>query len=88
VTEFGILHPSDYSFPLRIVSEFMIDAFDFLAGASGETGLEEDDNRLFQHWFWYSVFDDGDFPTGNLYDGSQVTLTLIGRDYRAYLSGE
>jgi len=69
-------------------TEFMIDAFDFLAGASGETGLAEDDNRLFQQWFWYSVFDDGDFPTGNLYDGSQGTLTVIGRAYRAYLSGE
>ena len=68
VTEFGILHPSDYGFPPEVVAEFMVDTFDFFMTAANDTGYPADDYRLVQWWFWYSVFDSGDFPTGNLYD--------------------
>ena len=88
VTEFGILHPVDYGFPPEVVTEFMLGAFEIMASASGDMGDPDDDHRLVQHWFWYSVYDDGDFPTGNLYDSRQGDLTAIGRAYRDYLSGE
>ena len=85
VTEFGILHPADYGFPPEVVTLFMIDAMEFMATASGETGDLEDNNHLVQYWFWYSVYDGHDFPTGNLYDPELESLTAVGQAYRRYL---
>lgn len=88
VTEFGILHPSDYGFPPEAVMTFMLGALDIMASAGDDTGDPADNYRLVQNWFWYSVYDDGDFPTGNLYDARQGELTVIGRAYRDYLRDE
>ena len=88
VTEFGILHPSDYGFPPEIVSDFMMGAFEFLLNATNETGFPADDDRLVQWSFWYSVYDDGDYQTGNLYDPNSGKLTPIGELFAAYLLGE
>jgi hypothetical protein len=87
VTEFGILHPADYGFPPEAVMAFMIGASDFMANAQGESGYPEDDGRLVQYWFWFSVYDHGDFPTGNLYDVDQERLTAVGQAFRRYLVG-
>jgi len=88
VTEFGILHPAEYGFPPEVVADFMIGAFDFFATAANETGYPADDNRLVQWWFWYSVFDGGDFPTGNLYDPETDQLTPLGQLFSSLVSGE
>lgn len=88
VTEFGILQPADYGFPPEVVTDFMLGALEILADARGETGDPDDHYQLVQNWFWYSVYNDGDFPTGNLYDSRQGDLTVVGRAYRDYLSDE
>lgn len=87
VTEFGILHPPDYGFPPEVVMDFMIGASDFMAIASGANGYPDDDGRLVQYWFWFSVYDHGDFPTGNLYDLERGSLNALGQAYRRYLVG-
>ncbi len=86
VTEFGILHPADYGFPPEVVADFMIGTFDFFATAANETGYPADDNRLVQWWFWYSVYDGEDFPTGNLYDPESDQLTPLGRLFSSLVS--
>jgi hypothetical protein len=88
VTEFGILHPADYGFPPETVIEFMIGASEFMSTATGATGDPDDGQRLVQYWFWYSVYDDGDFPTGNLYDAQQESLTAVGQAFIRYLTGQ
>ena len=88
VTEFGILHPSDYGFPPQAVADFMAGAIDFFLHATGEDGYAADDKRLVQWWFWYSVYDGGDFPTGNLYDPERDRLTEIGDVYAVFAKGE
>jgi len=88
VTEFGILHPVEYGFPSEKVAEFMIGAFDFFANAKNDTGYAADDHRLVQWWFWYSVFDGADYPTGNLYDPEQGQLTAIGQLFNSLVAGE
>jgi len=84
----GIVHPEDFGFPPDVVRQFMLGAFDFLSTATGEHGDPEDDYHLFQYWFWYSVYDDGDYPTGNLYDAPRDELTYLGQAYRDFLIGE
>lgn len=87
VTEFGILHPADYGFPPEAVMAFMIGASDFMATAKGDNGYPDDDDHLVQYWFWFSVYDHGDFPTGNLYDLEQGRLTAVGQAFRRYVVG-
>lgn len=87
VTEFGILHPRDYGFPPDVVVDFMVEALDFLMTVANENGYQADDNRLVQWWFWYSVYDGGDFPTGNLFDPMQNELTYLGEVYSSYIEG-
>jgi hypothetical protein len=86
VTEIGVLHPSDFGFPPEIVAEFMVGAFDILASVANDTGLPEDDGRLVQWWFWYSVYDKFDFPTGNLYEPENGRLTPLGEVFARYVS--
>jgi hypothetical protein len=88
VTELGVLHPFDYGFPPEVVAEFMIGAFDVLTSEVNETGLAEDGGRLVQWWFWYSVHDAVDFPTGNLYDPESGGLTPLGEVFARYVSAE
>lgn len=81
VTEFGILLPEDYGFPPEFVQRYMIDAFDYFRTAAGPNGLKSDGGRLVQYAFWYSLYDDGDYPTGNLFDAARNTLTPLGEAY-------
>ena len=37
-----------------------------------------DGGRLVQVAFWYILYDDGDYPTGNLYDAPADRLTPLG----------
>lgn len=78
VTEFGILLPEDYGFPPAFVQQYLRDAFSYLLTATGEEGLAADGGRLVQVAFWYILYDDGDYPTGNLYDAPADRLTPLG----------
>lgn len=85
VTEFGILLPADYGFPEEIVAEHLRQTMDFMRSATdADTGYPADGDRLVQIWFWYSLYDEGAYPTGNLYDPA-TGLTPLGEAYREYL---
>jgi hypothetical protein len=92
LTEYGILFPPDYGYPPEVIAAYLTDTFDFLLSAANETGYVPDGNRLFQWWFWYSLTDDEQFPSSNLYDRPTSQLTLIGQAYanyaRRFLSGQ
>ncbi|MEZ4517808.1 MAG: hypothetical protein R3C44_13640 [Chloroflexota bacterium] len=85
VTEFGILLPADYGFPDELVANYMRTTIEYMRTATGETGYPADDNRLVQYWFWYSIYDDGAYPTGDLYDPGTGELTPLGEAYREYV---
>lgn len=87
VTEFGILFPEDYGFPQEFVQNYMRMAFEYFLTATGETGLATNGGRLVQFAFWYSLYDDGDYQTGNLFDGTNGTLTELGKAYVRYVDG-
>lgn len=88
LTEFGILHPNDYGFPPDKVIAYMAGALDFLINARGDNGFTADDGRLVQWWYWYSLYDGEQYPTGNLYDPETGRLTPLGQAYAAFIRGE
>jgi hypothetical protein len=87
VTEYGILMYPDYGFEYPRVRDFMLGTFEFFRTATDDTlGMPADGNRLVQRWCWYSL-SDITYPTGNLIDYQDRTLTPLGRDFKAYLAG-
>lgn len=87
VTEFGILLPEDYGFPPEFVQGYMTGAFDYFATASGEIGQAADGGRLVQYAFWYSLYDEGAYQTGNLLNGELGVLTELGVAFIRYIDG-
>jgi hypothetical protein len=86
VTEFSVLMPPDYGFPLAVVRGFMTDAFDFLLSArDSSTGLSADGNRLVQRWAWYSLADTL-YSTGNLFDPATGQITPLGEAFARYVA--
>lgn len=85
VTEFGILFPEDYGFPPDVVQAYISEAYEYFRTATGPSGLAADGGRLVQIAFWYSLYDDGDYPTGNLYDAERDALTPLGEAYLGYV---
>lgn len=87
VTEFGVLMPPDYGFPLERVRDFMFAAFDFfLSATDSQFGHPADGNRLVQRWAWYSVADRV-YSTGNLFDPESGKITPLGRVFVQYATG-
>ena len=84
VTEFGILLPEDYGFPPEFVQDYMRQTYDYFLNATGQNGLAADGGRLVQYAFWYSIFDEGAYPTGNLYDARRGELTPLGEAFISY----
>lgn len=83
VTEYGILMPEAYGFPPKRVQAFMLSTFDlFLTLRDESLGLADDSHRLVQQWAWFSLAYD-EYPTGNLADLANGTLTSLGEAYRA-----
>ena len=85
VTECGVLLPEDYGFPPEFVRNYLMETFDYFLSATGENGLASDGDRLVQYAFWYSLFDEGAYPTGNLYDARRGALTPLGEAYIDYV---
>lgn len=86
VSEYGILMPESYGFPVEVVAGFMVDSFDFfLTAGDPETGYPADDNRLVQAFCWYSV-SDTTYPTPNLFAPETRRITPVGEVFRAYVS--
>ena len=81
VTEFGILLPEDYGFPPAFVQNYLTETFTYFLTATGENGLAADGGHLVQYAFWYSLYDEGAYPTGNLYDARQGVLTPLGQAF-------
>ncbi len=70
------------------MASFLTGTFDFLLQAASDTiGYPDDDNRLVQWAFWYSVYDPLEFPTGNLFDPETGELTTLGNIYTDYING-
>ena len=84
VTEFSVLMPEEYGFPLERVRAFMIAAFDYLMTATdADVGYPPDGNRLVQRWAWYSIADRV-YSTGNLFDPDTGQITPLGEVFAAY----
>ena len=87
VTEYGILMPASYGFPPEVVSDFLVNTFDFfLTARDPELGYPADDNRLVQAFNWYSIADTT-YPTSNLFDPETRNVSPVGETFKAYVSG-
>jgi hypothetical protein len=87
VTEYGILMPASYGFPPEVVSDFLVNTFDFfLTARDPELGYPADDNRLVQAFNWYSIADTT-YPTSNLFDPETRNVSPVGETFEAYVSG-
>ncbi len=84
VSEYGIPMPAEYGFDAQRVTDFMLGTFDImLTAADPEIGYPADDYRLVQRWAWFSLADDT-YPTGNLIDRADGSLTPLGQAYAGY----
>ena len=63
----------------------MLGTFDtMLTATDPELGYPADDYRLVQRWAWFSLSDDT-YPTGNLIDWADGSLTPLGQSYARYV---
>jgi hypothetical protein len=86
VTEYGILMPASYGFPPEVVSDFLVNTFDFfLTARDPELGYPADDNRLVQAFNWFSIADTT-YPTSNLFDPETRNVSPVGETFKAYVS--
>jgi hypothetical protein len=84
VTEYGILMPAEYGFPLDAVERFMLGSFEFFRTASDPSlGYPDDGYRLVQRWCWFSLVD-ARYPTGNLVHSVDGRLTPLGEAFAGY----
>ena len=86
ISEYGILMPEDYGFPLERVGAFLTGTFDIFRTMANGTGYAADDGRLVQWWFWYSLYDGQLYPTGNLWDSERQELTPLGKVWTDYVN--
>ncbi|HEX7555017.1 MAG TPA: hypothetical protein VF338_00225 [Leptolinea sp.] len=85
LTEFGILMPPDYGYPLDQVAKYMQDTFHWLQNTQDlATGYPGDDHQLVQRWAWFSLNYDL-YPAPNLADLKTNQLTLLGKTFRDYV---
>jgi hypothetical protein len=86
VSEYGIPMPAEYGFGAQRMTDFMLGTFDImLTTADPELGYPADDYRLVQRWTWFSLADDT-YPTGNLINRTDGSLTDLGQAYAGYVS--
>jgi hypothetical protein len=87
ISEYGILMPEDYGFPLERVGAYLTGSFHLFQTLSGADGYEPDEGRLVQQWFWYSLYDGEFYPTGNLFTPSTGEITPLGKIWADYVAG-
>jgi hypothetical protein len=86
LTEFGVLMPAEYGFPVERVRAFMEDTLEFMVTAvDPKLGCPTDGDRLVQRWAWYSLATT-DYPGGNLYDPETKAMTVLGQAFAAYVA--
>jgi hypothetical protein len=82
LTEYGILMPPEYGFPLEDVADYLQATLALLMEMKDPTtGYPADGNRLVQRWAWFSL-SDAQFPTGDLASLDASRLTIVGQAYR------
>jgi hypothetical protein len=87
LTEFGIVMPVDYGFPIEVKQQYLRDTFQWLTAAiDAATGFPQDGNRLVQRWAWFSL-SYSPIPESNLADLEAGKLTPIGQTFRDFVSG-
>ncbi|MCP4363613.1 MAG: hypothetical protein GY796_36905 [Chloroflexi bacterium] len=89
VSEYGVLMPSDFGFPVSRVNQFMTDTFDYMRTATDPNlGDPNDGYRLVQTWSWYSTGNAGDPYNGYLFDEGSIPwdLSAMGTHYRDYVN--
>ncbi len=85
LTEFGILMPASYGFPVESVTGYLEDTFSWLSEARDETiGYPLDDHHLVQKWAWFSLSDPL-YPTSDLGLLESGSLTPVGESFRGML---
>jgi hypothetical protein len=88
VTEYGSLFPAISAQFLTVgddkVVEFMQQTMDFMLSAKDNSGYALDENRLVQHFTWYSLNEDRWRFGGSLYDPSDKRITLVGERFISY----
>ena len=58
VTEYGVLLPEEFGFPVNVVNDYMNQTFDYFRTTTDSTvGYPADENRLVQRFSWYSIND-------------------------------
>ncbi len=86
LTEFGILMPISYGFPVEAIADYLTQSFTWLYQAQDEqVGNPEDNYQLVQKWAWFSITDPG-YSSSNLGELSTGTLTPIGERFRSVVS--
>lgn len=90
LTEYGVLFPEEFGFPVSTVNNFMNQTFQYLMTATdARIGYPPDGNRLVQRLSWYSTSDSG--FNGYLFEqfgqGQPYVLTAMGQNYAAYTAG-
>ena len=82
LTEYGILMPPEYGFPLESVADYIQATAALLMQLQDPaSGYPADGNRLVQRWAWFSL-SDTQFPTGDLASLDTSRLTIVGQAYR------
>jgi len=79
----------NYIVPDLETIEYMHETFDFLLSSKNPvTGYDQDDGRLVQKWFWYSLNESISTFGGTLYDRNLSKETDIGINFRQYIPDE
>jgi len=86
ISEYGILMPADYGFPVDTVQRFMVDTFDTMLNARDPAiGYAPDGGRLVQRWCWFSL-SYPEYPTGDLVRPDMRQLTPLGEVFARYVA--
>lgn len=84
ISEYGVLLPDEYGFPIPDVVRFMWGSFELFQSLRDPLlGYAKDDFRLVQRWVWFSTRYDL-YPTGNLFNLDDTPGPLM-RAMNAYM---
>lgn len=86
-TEYGVLYRSlnGVSITTQQVQNYLTGSFDYLLSQKDNViGYPADENRLVQHWVWYSLNDA--YWNGTLFNPTTFALTSYGTTWKSYVS--